>query len=84
MEKNDTTRIWIVATISRFDLDSRINSTNRECAFMMVLYTIGCAIFMFVGVYLMLTSDGDLFMFTSGLLIGIIGGVLGAKARGAI
>lgn len=84
MEKNDTTHICIVAMIRRFDLDSRINSDNRECALMMVLYTIGCIILLFVGIFLMWTSDGDLFIFTFGLLIGIIGGILGAKARGAI
>ena len=84
IDTNDTTHICIVAMIWRFDLDNRIKSDNRECTLMMVLYTIGCIIFLFVGIFLMWTSDGNLFMFTFGLLFGIIGGLLGAKARGAI
>lgn len=81
---DDTARLWIVATGTRFDLDSRINTGNRECAFVMHLYTIGCAIFIMVGLYLMMNSEGDLLTSMFGLLIGLVGGILGAKARGAI
>ncbi len=89
---DDTAQIWIVATGTRFDLDGRANSANRgrtnsanrEYAVMMRLYTNGCAICIMTGLYLMMDSKGDPLMFIYGLLIGLIGAILGAKARGAI
>ena len=51
---------------------------------MVVLYTIGSLICIAVGIYLISESGGNPTTFAFGLLIGIIGGILGAKARGAL
>ena len=55
-----------------------------EAIFMVGLYTIGSLICIAVGIYLISESGGNPTTFTFGLLIGIIGGILGAKARGAL
>ena len=81
---DDTARIWIAATGTRFDLDRRINTGNRECAFVTRVYYVGCIICIIIGLYLILDPNSDPLTFMFGMLIGIIGGILGAKARGAI